>query len=293
MAQNYFEVRISNIPREQEDTLSGFLFSLGASGVSEDLAFEQKDVRFHPTLKHTDILQLVAYFESLNGHSLSEQVQAQFPAVKVEISKQENKDWLEEWKKGFEPFSLCEDIWIVPSWHKKPEAAKLPIYIDPGMAFGTGTHETTQICSRLIYDFLQENPVENSFDIGTGTGVLAILMEKLGIKDIGCCDIDPECRRVSSENFEKNDISHCHWNKDISSYNKPLDLIVANIIDGVLLDLKEEIISAANVNTSLILSGILAEREEPFLKEFLAQSPYQVIQRKSRGEWLGFLLQRK
>lgn len=291
-ATDYYEIYLSNISRTDEATISKALFDLGALGVCENLEFEQVDIRFQPTVKQKDVLNLIAYFDKAEQVAdLVETLQSRFVGLLINIKKEQSKDWLEEWKKGFEPFSLCEDAWVIPSWHKTPEGVTLPIYIDPGMAFGTGTHETTQLCSELICGLLKKTKVNTAFDLGTGTGILAILMSKLGVKDIGCCDIDPECRRVSQENFQNNGVSNCKWFEFLSEDSRFHDLIVANIIDGILLDLKSEIIRHCKAQTKLILSGILLEREEEFKKEFLAGTEYEVTDRRQKNEWCALLIE--
>jgi len=287
----YFEVFISNLDRRDEDEISGLLFSHGAMGVSENMQFVQPDLRFNPMMKPNKQLQLVGYFPiTTHRATLVETIKAHFPASSITVVKADNKDWLEEWKKGWEAFQLYGDMWVVPSWKDVPAAAKTPLFIDPGMAFGTGTHETTQICSHLIADYLKSNKCETAFDIGTGTGILSLVMSKLGVPQITCSDIDPECKRVSLENFQKNGATHITWSEDFSREDGKWDLLVANIIDGVLIDLKSDFREKSGPNTHLILSGILIEREKLFLEEFLSDWPLEIRQRKAMKEWCGFWL---
>lgn len=292
---DYFEVYVSGLTREQEDEVSAYLFEIGALGVSEKLDFEQPDVRFNPTLKAGKSLHLVAYFDlTKNPLQIMEPLKATFPEASVTVIREKAKDWLEEWKKGYEPFPLSGDIWVVPSWCQVPEAARQPLFIDPGMAFGTGTHETTQICSELIIHRWQTSPFESAFDIGTGTGILAILMSKLGVRRIGQSDIDMECKRVSQENLELNGVSNVQWFADLTegARSNSYDLIVANIIDGVLLELQPEILQHSSDTTDVIVSGVLLEREKEFLQQWQSQqkssSPMKVRERLAKKEWVGF-----
>ncbi len=291
MAEQYLEVFISQIGRKDEDLISGLLFSHGALGVSENLDFTQSDVRFNPQVKIKNEVRLVGYFPiETPTRELVEVIKSHFPTASITVIKADNKDWLEEWKKGYEAFPLTGDIWVVPSWKPVPEAAKMPLFIDPGMAFGTGTHETTQICSQLIAEYLKTNTCESAFDVGTGTGILSLLMSKLGVPKILCSDIDEECRRVSQENFEKNNTTNIQWSEDFSRESGTWNLIVANIIDGVLLDLKTDFRDHASPQTHFILSGILLEREQTFIREFLKDWPLKVQKRLAMKEWVGFWL---
>lgn len=285
----YFELHIKNINRDQEDYATGQLFGLGAAGVSEVLKFTQEDLKYDPEVVETDTLDLIAYFESW-AVTILEQAQALFPQAIVTMSEEQNQDWMEEWKKGYESFLLSEDTWVVPSWKTAPQNVKRVIYIDPGMAFGTGTHETTKVCSQLITQYASTGQKKRAVDIGTGTGILAILMEQLGFAEIHCSDIDPECKRVSQENFERNKTQHIFWQDALTSDVGPLDLVVANIIDGVLLQLKEYFFTLMNSKTEIILSGILEENEESFTKEFLENTSYSVHARLQMKEWVGLWL---
>jgi ribosomal protein L11 methyltransferase len=287
--EQYLEVYISDISRDEEDLISGYLFSIGCLGVSENLSFEQTDLRYSPRVKLNSSVHLIAYFDIASySPELIEKIKSHFPSASITMIKAENKDWMEEWKKGYESFQLTGDIWVVPSWKPVPAEAKMPIFIDPGMAFGTGTHETTQICSRLIQDFLKTNKCESAFDVGTGTGILAMLMAKLGVPHIKASDIDRECERVSKENLENNKVENVEWSEDFSRDEGTYDLIVANIIDGVLVDLKDDFKNHAKASTQFIVSGILLEREQEFLRNFLKDWPLQIHQRLAMKEWVGF-----
>lgn len=292
MADQYIELFISHLSRKDEDEISGLLFAEGAMGVAEKLDFTQSDVRFNPMVKINNELRLVGYFSIETPiRDVVEKIKSHFPMASVTVIKADNKDWLEEWKKGYEAFELCGDIWVVPSWKPVPAAAKLPLFIDPGMAFGTGTHETTQICSRLIFEYMKTTPqCQTAFDVGTGTGILALLLSKLGVPEIHCSDIDEECRRVSQENFEKNQATNIVWSEDFSRQDGQWDLIVANIIDGVLLDLKTDFRDHAGPNTNFILSGILHERDDQFIRDFLKDWPLKIHKRLAMKEWVGYWL---
>lgn len=298
---NYFEIHIKDLKREDEDLVTGQLFSMGAAGVSEILNFTQNDLKFEPEVMETTSLSVVAYFEFWNPQAL-ENLRLLFPLAQVSVVEATHKDWMEEWKKGYEPFVLASNTWIVPSWRKPPPEAEHIIYIDPGMAFGTGTHETTKVCSQLIASYCNDHRLNSgsskhgtrsvscAVDIGTGTGILAMFMEKLGFDKIFCTDIDPECKRVTEENFAQNRIQKIIWKNSIEASLGPFDLLVANIIDGVLLELKGSFLQISNPATEIILSGILEENEKSFTLEFLENTPWKVHHRMQMKEWVGLWL---
>jgi ribosomal protein L11 methyltransferase len=291
-SEKYFEVHIKNLVRSDEDFVTGQLFQLGAAGVSEALKFTQNDLQFEPEVVETEELELVAYFETWNT-TVVEQMQSLFPQARIHVLEEQHKDWMEEWKKGYEPFVLTNDTWVVPTWRKAPPEAKHIIYIDPGMAFGTGTHETTRTCSQLIAEYCKDGRKSRGVDIGTGTGILAILMEQLGFQEVYCTDIDPECKRVTHENFEQNKIKNLKWLDQIDTSIGSIDLLVANIIDGVLLKLKDHFLSLCNPNTDIIFSGILEENEAEFTESFLQNTHFVVHKRVQLKEWVGLWLKAK
>ncbi len=292
MSENYFELHIKQLSRDDEDFATGQLFSLGASGVSEALKFTQPNLQYEPEVVVTDDLDLVAYFESWNPAAI-EQMKSLFPHATVTVSEEQHRDWMEEWKKGYEPFVLTHDTWVVPTWRKPPPEAKNIIYIDPGMAFGTGTHETTRTCSELIAEYCKAGAKNRAVDIGTGTGILAILMERLGFKEVYCTDIDPECKRVTHENFEQNNVSNLRWKDHLDPSIGNIDLLVANIIDGVLLKLKDHFLSLSQPTTDIIFSGILEENEKEFTETFLEDTSFAVHRRVQLKEWVGLWLKAK
>lgn len=294
MRENHYnEVSVSNLSRELEDLVSSELFNWGAEGVSEELSFIQE--KYDPEIIETNTLTLMAYFSQDVPAELKERIRHLAPEATYQCHQKENKDWREEWKRGLKPFELTAPYWIVPSWCE-PLADKslVSLQMDPGMAFGTGTHDTTQICSQLLASLVKTQSVSSAFDIGAGTGVLSLLLRHLQVERITCCDIDPACEQIIKDNFEQNHLTPPDWVTDISSYKgEPLDLMVANIIDGVLVNLKPEFESLFHSKSFLVVSGVLLERKEEFLSEFLKEAPWEVVQSAQQGEWCGFVLRAK
>lgn len=289
---NYVRVVLRKVPRTLEEEISFFCFENGAQGVSENLPYTQPELRYDPKVIESAECELSAYFEEVPSVEFFNAIKSEYPEISAEVFTEQSKDWLEEWKKGFEPFVFAEPYWVVPSWREKPSQAKQVIWVDPGMAFGTGTHETTQLAAQLIVKNwkLMKSP-DSVLDVGTGTGILAILCEKQGSnKNIGV-DIDPECRRVSRENAVKNKVQACSFpDYNVEDVSEKFDLVIANIIDGVLLDLKPELLERRNLEGFMVLSGILTDREEEFKKKFLADTSLRVLERTQKNEWIALLL---
>jgi ribosomal protein L11 methyltransferase len=298
MESVYCHIVVRNLERKSEEDFTLFCFENGAQGVSETLAFSQPELKYEPTLVETATFAADLYFDKEPGEDFFLKLQAEFPRVTVERYIEKNRDWLEEWKKGFEPFLFAEPFWIVPSWREKPSEAKEFVWMEPGMAFGTGTHETTQLAAQLLIKHWPKMAQAvggaeklSVIDVGTGTGILAILAEKQGAKKIVAIDIDLECRRVARENSVQNQTSVVEVpDLNIEEIQDQFDLVIANIIDGILLDIKPDLLRVLKPGGHLILSGLLTKREEAFCESFLSGTQLQIKERISAGEWAALIL---
>lgn len=284
-----FYLLLTNVASSEEDLLTSVCFDYGASGVVEDLAFEQTGNHFEPVTVQTPYHTLRVYFEEKPQVQCLEEIRRQFPQVQWEIHEEEDKDWLSEWKKGFEPFQLVDSVWVVPSWCERPSAAQTVIDMDPGLAFGTGTHETTQLMAELLWGLeCRQGPL---LDVGTGTGLLAILAEKLGFHQIEATEIDPTARQVACENVKMNHGQSIRvLDHQVGEVKGPYQVVIANIIDGVLLDLQSDLERVLAPGGHLLLSGILLEREQKFLETWSSQSHLQVVKKLQKGEWISLHL---
>lgn len=294
----YIRVRLSNIPRTQEDELSVIAFNNGALGLSEALSFTQPDLTYDPSLIPKRFLDLDVFFETQPEKSFFEQLTSLNPNITSQIITEDQKDWLAEWKKGFVPFKLVGPVWIVPSWLEKPPEAEKQIKIDPGMAFGTGTHATTKMASYFVHKLAQENQNTHNnwtvLDVGTGTAILAVLAELCGYGIITGIEIDPEARRKARENCELNQTnSVIISDQQLDEIREQYDVVVANIIDGVLIKLRKDLIRTVKDKGHLFLTGILQERDNLFFDKFIEASPeLKVIKRIQKDEWVGYWVQK-
>ena len=293
----YYRVVLEGVPREKEDLLTLYCFELGASGVSENLPFKQSVHSYQPRTVVTPYFDMQAYFEVEVPAAFFELVEEKLPQVKTKVFQEVNKDWMEEWKKGFEAFELVDGVWVVPSWLSVPDEAKVPLFIDPGMAFGTGTHATTKIAAQLLQSTLKEGGLKQSLlDVGTGTGVLSILARRLGVEKVYATEIDEAAREVAKENVTKNQVDHIIvFDEQVEDLVDRCDLVVANIIDGVLVQLQDHLKRLCKPGGHMILTGILKERENSFRKKFGLNDETLFIQkaRIEEDDWVGFCIQRK
>lgn len=293
---------VKNLSRSFEDEVTALLFEYGAEGVSEDLPFVQQDLRYDPEVVETADVTLKAYFTEPLSESqrleLEGVLRALEPRVQFSMTLEEHRDWLEEWKKGFVPFRFAEPFWVVPKWCEVPPGVAAPhvLLMDPGMAFGTGTHETTRLAAGLIVPWMNsagKSLNARVLDVGTGTGILALITERMGAAHAIGLDIDPEARRTARENLELNSaIGTVIDDRDISEVAEEcrttgtaFDLTIANIIDGVLLVLAKDLAATVKPGGTMILSGILTDREDQFHREFASLTGLNEQRRVREGEW--------
>lgn len=181
----------------------------------------------------------------------------------------EEQNWAAAWQIRYKPIQLGSSLVIVPSWLKNPTPERTPIYIDPEMAFGSGTHPTTQISLILLEKSISETPVNRMIDVGCGSGILSIAAAKLGVQEILGVDTDPDAIRISKSNaiknqVEKNTCFQLGSIGDLEEKKAPFNrapLVVANIIVPILTMLFEDGLSKILLpGGSLVLSGILEEQ---------------------------------
>ena len=213
--------------------------------------------------------------------------------LKTEIV--DEKEWSESWKNYFEVTKITDRITIKPEWkdHLATEN-EIVIHLDPGMAFGTGTHPTTYMCIRLMETFLE--PGSDFLDIGTGSGILMITAAKLGAKSITGIDNDEVAVKVAGQNLKRNKIASTEFHlvctilerMDIKKY----DFIAANIIAQVIVDIMPEISKRMTKDTIAILSGIIKERQNEVLTSLETHS-LDVIHEEYVDEWVALAIRKK
>lgn len=178
------------------------------------------------------------------------------------IEQIEDKDWEREWMDNFHPMQFGKRLWICPSWRPVPDESAVNVMLDPGLAFGTGTHPTTALCLQWLDGLDLAN--KTVIDFGCGSGILAIAALKLGAKQAIGIDIDPQAIQASRDNAERNGVSDrlsLFLAKD-QPENLQADIVVANILAGPLKELATPITQLLKKNGHLGLSGILTSQAE-------------------------------
>ena len=183
-----------------------------------------------------------------------------------------DEDWVRVTQSQFDPIHIGEKIWIVPSWHDIPDQSGIVLELDPGLAFGTGSHPTTRLCLEWLEKNLKKE--QSVLDYGCGSGILAIAAIKLGASQVTGVDIDPQSIITSTENAERNHCRFsCHLPDEFTSFepDHQYDIVVANILAGPLKTLTKTLTERIRKNGSLVLSGILEEQANDVIE---AYAPY-------------------
>ena len=221
----------------------------------------------------------------------------------IEASETEDKDWINNWKQYFKPFTV-DDILIKPTWEEMPKEHedKLLIQIDPGTAFGTGQHETTQLCIRQLRKYL--TPDSEILDVGTGSGILGITALKLGAKEVFGTDLDENAITAVGENLEANQIGGEKFRvlqgniiddkavQDQVGYER-YDIVVANILADVIILLQKEIPVHLKRGGIFITSGIINMKEEAVKEAMNQNEALEIIETTYQGEWVSITARKR
>ena len=261
----WLQVRLAISP-EQAETYEDALLSVGAVSVTfmdaEDQPIYEPDLGTTPLWSRTHLLalfeadvdetNLLAHLTLLTGGTLPDH----------QVERIEDKDWERSWMDNFHPMRFGKRLWIVPSWHAAPEPDAVNLLLDPGLAFGTGTHPTTALCLEWL-DGQELNGVD-VLDFGCGSGIFAIAALLLGAKQAVGTDIDPQALEASRDNAGRNGIDPALFPLYLPEHlpHVQAEVVVANILAGPLVQLAPQITALVERNGRLALSGILAEQAE-------------------------------
>lgn len=249
--------------KEKAETLADLLSEAGAAAVTMQDAADQP--LYEPPPGATPLWQLTnvvgLFAEDADGVTIAQQLQAQwqgeFPDYRSEML--EDQDWERAWMDDFKPMRFGERLWIVPSWHEPPAGDTVNILLDPGLAFGTGTHPTTRLC----LEWLDGHEIQGKtvIDYGCGSGILALAAALLGAESVIGVDNDPQALVATLDNAARNGVSiRAYLPKEAPQV--PVDVLVANILAGPLIELAPRLASLVREGGAIALSGILPEQAE-------------------------------
>lgn len=310
MKWNQFRLKTTT---EAEDIVSSMLADLGIEGVQieDKIPLTQSDkeqmfVDILPDMPEDDGCAYLTFYldEEVDKHEMLLKVRQELEEMRsylnvgdctIEESQTEDVDWVNNWKQYFHQFYI-DDILVIPSWEnvEAKDSDKMVIHIDPGTAFGTGMHETTQLCIRQLKKYVTEDT--EILDVGCGSGILGMLALKFGAKHSVGTDLDPCAIDATYENMDNNGISRDQYEvmigniiddkevQDKVGYEK-YDIVAANILADVLVPLTPVIIHQLKKGGIYITSGIIEDKEEVVV-EAVEKAGLEVLEVNHQGEWV-------
>ena len=310
MKWNQFRLKTTT---EAEDIVSSMLADLGIEGVEieDKIPLTQSDkeqmfVDILPDMPEDDGCAYLTFYldEDVDKHEMLLKVRQELEEMRsylnvgdctIEESQTEDVDWVNNWKQYFHQFYI-DDILVIPSWEnvEAKDSDKMVIHIDPGTAFGTGMHETTQLCIRQLKKYVTKDT--EILDVGCGSGILGMLALKFGAKHSVGTDLDPCAIDATYENMDNNGISRDQYEvmigniiddkevQDKVGYEK-YDIVAANILADVLVPLTPVIIHQLKKGGIYITSGIIEDKEEVVV-EAVKKAGLEVLEVNHQGEWV-------
>ena len=310
MKWNQFRLKTTT---EAEDIVSSMLADLGIEGVQieDKIPLTQSDkeqmfVDILPDIPEDDGCAYLTFYldEDVEKQEMLLKVRQELEEMRsylnvgectIEESQTEDVDWVNNWKQYFHQFYI-DDILVIPSWEdvEAKDSDKMVIHIDPGTAFGTGMHETTQLCIRQLKKYVTEDT--EILDVGCGSGILGMLALKFGAKHSVGTDLDPCAIDATYENMDNNGISRDQYEvmigniiddkavQDKVGYEK-YDIVAANILADVLVPLTPVIIHQMKKGGIYITSGIIEDKEDVVVKA-VKEAGLEVLEVNHQGEWV-------
>jgi ribosomal protein L11 methyltransferase len=271
----WLQVKIQTTPTLAEN-FEDLLLEAGALSVTyqdtQDQPIYEPELGTTPLWRNTTISGLFDAqddMQVLKEHlttQCDEQMQPSLASLKIEIL--EDKDWEREWMKSYKPMLFGKNLWVCPSWCDVPDPDAVNLMLDPGLAFGTGTHPTTELCLRWLDGInLKDKEVT---DYGCGSGILGVAALLLGAKSVLAVDIDLQALQATRTNLERNDLAqdtlHAYLPEDAPAAKS--QVLLANILSGPLVELAPAIAERVQSQGLLALSGLLAEQEQDIIDAY-------------------------
>lgn len=305
MDKNYFELRLKINP-EMEDLIAEIFFdNFDCEGVV--LAEEtHKDLEMISTTEGTlkiflkdddsttfedmkydieNVLDL--YREEFQSRGLTDE---ELGSWDFELEEKKTEDWSQKWKEKWDVTHVTDKIAVVPDWiDYKPKENEVIIKLEPGCAFGTGTHQTTQLCMKALEKYM--NKGDKVADIGMGSGILSILAKKLGATSVYGCDTDDTVIEVAKENAKKNNVEATFELGSADKVNDKFDFVCANILHFVLAEIMGDLKNLMKTGAMMSLSGILDEKKQMVIDAYEKEN-LELVEEIHQDQWTSFVVKR-
>lgn len=305
MDKNYFELRLKINP-DMEDLISEIFFdNFDCEGVV--LAEETyKDLEMVSTTEGTlkiflkdddsttfedmeydveNVLDL--YREEFLSRGLTDE---ELGSWDFELEEKKSEDWSQKWKEKWDVTHVTDKIAVVPDWiDYVPKKGEVIIKLEPGCAFGTGTHQTTQLCMKALEKYMKSN--DKVADIGMGSGILSILAKKLGASYVYGCDTDDTVIEVAKENAKKNGVDAIFELGTADKVNEKFDFVCANILHFVLAEIMGDLKTLMKKGAIMSLSGILDEKKQMVIDAYEKEN-LELIEEIHQDQWTSFVVKR-
>lgn len=305
MDKNYFELRLKINP-EMEDLIAEIFFdNFDCEGVV--LAEETyKDLEMISTTEGTlkiflkdddsttfedmkydieNVLDL--YREEFQSRGLTDD---ELGSWDFELEEKKTEDWSQKWKEKWDVTHVTDKIAVVPDWiDYKPKENEVIIKLEPGCAFGTGTHQTTQLCMKALEKYM--NKGDKVADIGMGSGILSILAKKLGATSVYGCDTDDTVIEVAKENAKKNNVEATFELGSANKINDKFDFVCANILHFVLAEIMGDLKNLMKTGALMSLSGILDEKKQMVIDAYEKEN-LELVEEIHQDQWTSFVVKR-
>lgn len=267
----WFQLKIEHCPTEDIDTISEELEELGALSIM--LTDKNDNPVLEPAPGETplwpEVIIQALFDEADQMQATKEQLASTRPGLKTSVEVLPDKDWERVWMDDFKPQRFGKRLWICPSWSTPPDPNAVNLMLDPGLAFGSGTHPTTALCLTWLEQASLDK--HSLIDYGCGSGILSLAALKLGVPFVYAVDIDNQALEATQTNAERNQLDSKKLIVDKpESLNQPVDLILANILLAPLISLKDRFRELLNEKGQLVVSGLLTEQAPSLIEAYSA-----------------------
>lgn len=305
MDKNYFELRLKINP-EMEDLIAEIFFdNFDCEGVvlAEEtyndlemisttegtlkIFLKDDDSTTFEDMKYDIENVLDLYREEFQSRGLTDE---ELGSWDFELEEKKTEDWSQKWKEKWDVTHVTDKIAVVPDWiDYKPKENEVIIKLEPGCAFGTGTHQTTQLCMKALEKYM--NKGDKVADIGMGSGILSILAKKLGATSVYGCDTDDTVIEVAKENAKKNNVEATFELGSADKINDKFDFVCANILHFVLAEIMGDLKNLMKTGAMMSLSGILDEKKQMVIDAYEKEN-LELVEEIHQDQWTSFVVKR-